>query len=279
MLGSEMLEQCRARGHEAVAPVRAEVDLTSPAGLERFFQNNKFEALVNCAGFSRVDDCEEPAPYAQALAVNATAPGWLAKFCKKAGSLLVHYSTDYVFDGEKEGLYLETDEPNPLNAYGRTKWMGERAILDQGPAFYLIRTSWLYGPRGKNFVKTLVGLLKTRARAEVVDDQRGAPTSTKDLAEFTLGLLEGKAERGLYHFSNSGETTRYGAALEIQKRMGLGGCEIVPVPSGKNPRPARRPANSRFNLDKAVRAWGRPIRPWAEALKEYLEKDLPRETA
>lgn len=274
MLGSKVLENCRARGHEVAAPSRAEADLASPVDLERFFQKNEFEALVNCAGFTGVDLCEEPSHAGEALAVNATAVGWLAKFCKASGRRLVHFSTDYVFDGKKAGAYSETDEPHPLNAYGRTKRMGEGMLLGEDPPFYLIRTSWVYGPNGKNFVSTIMELLKRRDRIEVVDDQVGAPTYTGDLAVFTLELLERNAQKGIYHFSNAGETSWHGIAVEVQRSLGLTACRVLPISSDKYQRAAKRPLNSRFDLRKALGFLRAPIRPWQEALRDHLKRDF-----
>ena len=279
MLGRKMAEEFKNRGFGVLTPPRGEVDLSVPQTLEKFFSENKFEALVNCAGFTRVDACEDPAQYPAALDVNATAVGSVAKLCTQTNRTLVHFSTDYVFNGVKKGLYGEADPLDPINAYGRTKYLGEKLILEQAPSFYILRTSWLYGPWGNHFVKTILGLLRTKARIEVVTDQMGAPTYTGDLAAFTLELLGKKAENGIYHFSNAGETSWYGFAMEIQKQTGLGSCEILPTTSDQYPRPAKRPANSRFDLSKAIHAIGHPLRSWQDALRHYLEKDLPLETA
>ena len=279
MLGSKAAEVFKAGGHELIAPPHPEADLNYPHSLEKFFKANSFDALVNCAGFTRVDACEEPARFSTALNANGSAVGWLAKFCRETGRVLVHYSTDYVFNGRKEGPYVEDDAPEPLNVYGRTKLQGEKLLLAQTPFFYLIRSSWVYGPRGSNFVDTIVHLLKTRLRIEVVRDQVGGPTYTGDLARFTLDLLEKKAGSGIYHFANEGWTSWHGFAQEIQKQTGLSRCQIVAVDSDKIFRPAERPANSRFDLAKATRAAGHPPRPWAEALREYLSKELKSEAA
>ncbi len=274
MLGSKIADVFRARGHELDCPPHAEADLEHPHTLERFFNSHAFDALVNCAAFTQVDACEEPAKFSMSLNVNGTAVGWLAKLCKKSNRILVHYSTDYVFDGRKEEPYVETDPTDPVNTYGRTKLQGEKLVLAENPFFYLVRSSWVYGPKGRNFVDTVVGLFKTRARLEVVDDQVGGPTYTGDLALFTGELLEKKAAPGTYHFAGSGYVSWYGFAKEIQKQTGLTRCEIVGVPSERVFRPAERPANSRFDLSKAAQAVGRAPRPWSEALKDYLEHEL-----
>lgn len=274
MLGSKVAGVLKAKGLELLCPPHAETDLNYPHTLEKFFNANAFDVLINCAAFTRVDACEEPAKFSMALNINGTAVGWLAKLCKKSNRVLVHYSTDYVFNGKKDGLYLEPDPVEPINVYGRTKRQGEKLILAENPFFYLIRSSWVFGPQGKNFVDTMVGLFKTRSRVEVVDDQVGGPTYTGDLARFTLELLEKKAAPGIYHFANEGYTSWYDFAREIQAQTGLTRCDVVPVPSDRVFRPAERPANSRFDLTKAAQALGHAPRPWQEALKDYLEHEF-----
>lgn len=273
MLGSKMLEVLKVRGHEVLAPPRSEVDLNRPHTIERFFKTQAFDVLINCAGFTRVDACEEAAKFSMALNINGTSVGWLAKFCKKTGRTLVHFSTDYVFDGKKEEPYGELDKPGPLNIYGKTKWQGEKLIQAENPVHYLIRTSWAFGPNGSNFVDSMLSLIRSRPKVEVVRDQLGGPTYTGDLAAFALDLLEKKAEPGLYHFANEGFTSWYGFAKEIQDQTGLQDCDIAPVYSDTVFRPAQRPANSRFDLSKAVKAVGRSSRPWADALSDYLAKE------
>jgi dTDP-4-dehydrorhamnose reductase len=186
----------------------------------------------------------------------------------------VHFSTDYVFDGQKPSPYLESDPTTPINIYGKTKLMGEKEIQEIGPAAYIIRTSWVYGPNGPNFVRTIAGLLKSKTQLPVVTDQVGGPTYTGDLASFALALLERKAQTGLYHFANGGYTSWNGFAQEIKKVLAITTCEILPATSEQFVRPARRPANSRFDLSKAAAVLGRPPRPWQDALKDYLEKEL-----
>ena len=273
MLGFKMAEVLKARGHELLTPPRSEVDLNRPHTIENFFNSKTFDTLINCAGFTRVDACEEAAKFSMVMNVNGTSVGWLAKLCKKTGRILVHFSTDYVFDGKKGEPYRETDEPDPLNIYGKTKWQGEKLIRAEDPFHYLIRASWVYGPGGNNFVDTMLSLLRSRPKVEVVRDQVGAPTYTGDLAVFVLELLEKKAESGLYHFANEGSTSWYLFAKEIQDQTGLQSCDIAPVYSDTVFRPALRPANSRFDLSKAVKAVGHPCRPWEAALDEYLAKE------
>ena len=279
MLGSKMAEILRARGHELLTPGREELNLNRPHTIEKYFKAASFEALVNCAGFTRVDACEEPAKFSMALSVNGTSVGWLAKFCRKTNRILVHFSTDYVFDGKKDEPYLETDAPDPLNIYGRTKRQGEKLIQAENPFFYLIRTSWVFGPKGDNFVDKIASLLKTKPRIEVVNDQIGAPSYTVDLALLTAELLEKKAQSGLYHFANAGTASWFDFAQEIRKQTGLISCEIASVSSENVFRPAQRPANSRMDCSKAAAAVGHAFRSWQEALADYLTKEIQHESA
>jgi len=279
MLGVKVAEVFRSRGHEIIAPSHSEVDLSRPYSLDKFFKTREFDLLINAAGFTRVDACEESARFYSAWNANATAAGWLAKLCKRTNRILVGFSTDYVFDGAKPSPYMEEDSPAPLNNYGRTKAQAEKLVLAENHPFYLIRASWFFGPGKENFVSRIAELMRTRPRLEVVRDQQGGPTYTGDLAQFTLELLEKKAEPGFYHFCNEGFTSWYGFAQEIQRQMGLQSCTLVPVLSASIFRPAQRPANSRLDTSKAVRTLGHPIRPWTEALQEYITKEYRNEPA
>lgn len=279
MLGSQIAELLRSRNHELLTPSHEELDLLYPHLIERFFLSNSFDALLNCAAYTRVDACEEPSKFAMVQTINGASLGWLGKFCRNLGRTLVHFSTDYVFDGKKEGPYVETDPTGPLNVYGCTKLQGEKLTVAEAPSHYLIRTSWVYGPRGDHFVKRMATLFRERSRVEVVRDQIGGPTCTGDLALFALNLLEKKAPFGLYHFANAGRASWYEFAKEIKSQLGNTQCELIPVYSDKIFRPAERPANSCFDISKAEAVLGAPIRTWQEALKEYLAKEFPREAA
>jgi len=273
MLGSKALEVFKQSGHELLTPLRSDLDLSREDQIEHYFKNNSFGVLVNCAGYTQVDACEDKEKAPMAWNVNGTAVGVLARCCKATGRVLVHFSTDYVFDGTKSEPYQETDKTNPVNVYGQTKLEGEKLLQAANPFYYLIRTSWVFGPNGPNFVKTIAGLLKTKPQIEVVTDQIGGPTYTGDLAGFALELLGKKAEAGLYHFANDGYTSWNGFAQEIKVLTGST-CEVAPTLSEKFVRPAKRPANSRFDLSKASHAAGHRPRPWQESLKDYLTKEL-----
>jgi dTDP-4-dehydrorhamnose reductase len=262
---------------DVISHDRASLDLADPAQLVQRVREAQPDVVVNAAAYTAVDRAEEDA--GTALTVNAVAPGLLARECRERGALLVHYSTDYVFDGAKAGPYVETDAVAPLNAYGRTKLQGEQAIARSGCPHVILRTSWVYGPRGGNFLLTMLRAGATRDELRVVDDQRGAPTSSLQLARLTrellaLGRPRLEASPGIYHATAAGETTWFGFAKAIfesrDKRP-----RLVPIPTSAWPTPARRPANSVLSSEKLAATFGVRIAPWREGLAEVLER-LPR---
>ncbi len=273
MLAAKVKEVFRKAGHELIAPTLEQLDLMHPKALEAFYKTGKFEGTVNCSGFTNVDACEDPVQYPMAFRINGPAVGEMAKLSKDSNRWMIHISTDYVFDGKGTNPWKETDIPKPINAYGRTKWEGEWKFQEAGNPGWIVRTSWLYGPNGKNFVKTMAGLLRQKERVEVVDDQVGGPTCTEDLAIFLLDLAETKPPAGLYHFANEGYVSWHGLSIAIRDEMGIKSCQVLPVTSDRFPRPARRPANSRFDLSKARSVSRHPLVPWREALKRYLAEE------
>lgn len=273
---------------EVIAHDRASLDLSDAARLAARIREARAELIVNAAAYTAVDRAESEEPLARA--VNAIAPGVIAAEAKRSGALLVHFSTDYVFDGAKAGPYVETDPPNPLNAYGRTKLEGERNIAQSGCAHLILRTSWVYGPRGKNFLLTMLKLGETRDELRVVDDQRGAPTSSLQLARalarllarddsprpITLGDLGRLGEApGVYHATASGETTWHGfatAIFEAARSAGVatGSPRVVAIPTREYPTPARRPANSVLSTAKLDETFGVRLEDWRAGLAETL---------
>ncbi|HEX5093920.1 MAG TPA: dTDP-4-dehydrorhamnose reductase [Burkholderiales bacterium] len=222
------------------------------------------DVIVNAAAYTAVDKAESERDLA--FAVNATAPRVLAEEAKRIGAMLVHYSTDYVFDGEKASPYVEDDPAQPINVYGESKLAGERAIRASGCRHLILRTSWVYGPRGKNFYLTMRRLAKERPALRVVDDQTGAPTSSLAIAAATPRLLE-KGTEGLYHMAAAGETTWCGFARVILERAGLA-TPVVGIPTKDYPTPARRPRNSRLDCSRLKAASGVALPPWEEQLAE-----------
>lgn len=222
------------------------------------------DVVVNAAAYTAVDKAESERD--QAFAVNATAPRVLAEEAKRIGALLVHYSTDYVFDGEKTAPYVEEDVPNPINVYGESKLAGEEAIRKSGCRHLILRTSWVYGPRGKNFYLTMRRIAKERPELRVVDDQVGAPTSSLAIARATAQLLPKGAE-GLFHMTAGGETSWCGFARAILARAGIP-TPVVGIRTEDYPTPARRPRNSRLDCSRLRAATGLILATWEAQLSE-----------
>jgi dTDP-4-dehydrorhamnose reductase len=250
-----------------------DIDITDKGALDRALSGGGFDVVINCAAFTAVDRAETERE--TALAVNATGAGNVAAAARAAGSRSVLVSTDYVFDGSKSGPYREDDEPCPVNYYGYTKLAGERLAADSDPDRLIVRTQWLYGAGGKNFVETMLALAETKKTISVVDDQWGSPTWTVDLAQAIAQLVEHRC-RGIYHVSNTGHTTWFDFArtiFEIEDKK----IEVVPITAAQYSAPAKRPANSVFDMTKLLKDTGHAPRQWAEALKDYLsirkEKD------
>ncbi|MDH4094672.1 MAG: dTDP-4-dehydrorhamnose reductase [Betaproteobacteria bacterium] len=222
------------------------------------------DVIVNAAAYTAVDKAETERD--AAFAVNATAPRVLAEEARRSGALLVHYSTDYVFDGEKPAPYVEADATNPINVYGASKLAGERAVAAAGGRYLILRTCWVYGPRGKNFYLTMLRLAKERPELHVVNDQVGAPTSSLSIARATVQLLQQDAQ-GLYHMAAAGETSWCGFARAILKGAGLA-TPVHAIGTKDYPTPARRPRNSRLDCSKLRREHGVALPPWEEQLAE-----------
>jgi dTDP-4-dehydrorhamnose reductase len=220
--------------------------------------------IVNAAAYTAVDKAE--AERDMAFAVNATAPRVLAEEAKRIGALLVHYSTDYVFDGTKPAPYVEDDATHPINVYGESKLAGEQAIARAGCRHLILRTSWVYGARGKNFFLTMRRLGKERPELRVVHDQVGAPTSSLAIAHATSQLLE-RGTEGLYHMTAAGETTWCGFARAILAGAGIA-TPVVGIRTENYPTPARRPTNSRLDCSRLKAAAGVQLPTWEEQLAE-----------
>lgn len=263
-----------------VAVDRDELDLADPDALRARVRALSPGLIVNPAAYTAVDRAETEA--AQARTINAVAPGILAEEAKRCGAILVHYSTDYVFDGSKDGPYLEDDVPKPLNVYGSTKLEGEQAIRASGVRHLILRLSWVYGRRGHNFLLTMQRLMRERAELKIVDDQVGAPTWSRLIAEATALILAQclsparGADRpepwGTYHLTCGGATSWYGFASAIAELGGYS-TRLIPIPTADYPTPARRPANSRLDNGKLERTFGVRLPDWREALELCLQTD------
>jgi dTDP-4-dehydrorhamnose reductase len=264
-VGYELARALPALG-ELSATDRASLDLADADALRRAVRAAKPDLIVNAAAYTAVDKAESEAELA--MRVNGIAPGVLAEEAKRAGALLVHYSTDYVFDGTKPSPYVEEDAPNPLSSYGRSKLAGERAVRDSGCRHLILRTSWVYGPRGKNFYLTIARKAAAGEPLRVVNDQRGVPTTSRFLAEKTVELVRRQAS-GLLHLVPADDTTWFGFAREIVRVAGSA-SEVQPIRTGEYPVAARRPANSVLDNRRAAAILG-PLPHWQALLAAVRE--------
>ncbi|WDV56373.1 dTDP-4-dehydrorhamnose reductase [Streptomyces coeruleorubidus] len=274
MLGHDVAEELTRRGEDVVGLDRAALDITRPAAVDTAVREHRPDLVVNCAAYTAVDDAESDE--ARALEINGDGPRLLARACAAHDARLIHVSTDYVFSGEaRETPYPEDHPTGPRTAYGRTKLAGERAVLEELPgASAIVRAAWLYGVHGTNFVRTMIGLEARRDTLDVVDDQRGQPTWSADVAEriADLGVRLGPDAHGVFHATNSGEATWYELAREVFSLIGADPDRVRPTSSAAFPRPAPRPAYSAL----AHRRWqeiGLPLpRDWRSALHEALPR-------
>ncbi len=261
MLGQAIMETWPE--HDMVGLDRPDIDITKPLEIRPALITYKPAAAINCAAYTAVDQCETEEDKADA--VNGTAVGYIARACDTAHIPLVHISTDYVFDGNKSEGYSEDDQVGPpSNAYGRTKLHGEEQLRLNAQRHYLVRTSWLYGPGGKNFVQTMLELGRSKPELKVVNDQHGKPTYTRDLSLFIKSLLVDRAPFGTYHGVNEAPTTWYDFTQEIFRQSGIT-TPVLPCSSAEFPRPAKRPEWSILLNTKRP-----PLRLWTEALSDYL---------
>jgi dTDP-4-dehydrorhamnose reductase len=269
MLGSDLLSElspaCDVSGMDL-----PNIDIARLDQCHRIVQEFLPNVIINAAAFTRVDDCETKE--ALAYAVNGEGPGNLAKAAAVAGALLVHYSTDYVFDGLKENAYMEEDAPHPQNVYGKSKLLGEELIRQNCPNHLILRTSWLFGPNGPNFIKTIVNAARGGNPLRVVNDQRGSPTYTKDVAAHTMRMIQAGC-RLTYHLTNSGVCTWHELASKALEWAGIN-VAIQAVSSNEFPRPAVRPRNSVL-ANAHLESDGLPLmRHWQSAAREYVELSL-----
>lgn len=256
-----------------------EIDLTDGASIRRWVREVQPSVIINAAAYTAVDKAE--ADFERANQINGLAPALLAEEAKLLGALLVHYSTDYVYDGTKNSPYVESDAPNPLSAYGRSKLSGDEAILQSGVNHLIFRLCWVYGARGQNFMLTMMRLAREREKLRVVRDQFGCPTWSRMIAETTalalsraLGATDRAAVNGVYHLAAQGQTSWHGFAEAIIALMPEGEkkCRTVePIPTTEYPLPAKRPAYSVLSCEKLQRAFGLQLPEWHTSLKQVLE--------
>lgn len=271
------LQQCLGDLGQLHVLGRDRLDLAQPEAIRAQVQHLAPDLIINAAAYTAVDQAESEPELAFAL--NARAPGIFAEEADRLGIPLIHYSTDYVFDGDKATPYTEDDEPNPLNVYGRSKLAGEQAIKAVASQHLILRTSWVYSRHGRNFLLTMQRLLQEQPQLRIVADQIGAPTWAGTLATSTRLLIErwlaGQAGTwGTYHLSARGETSWFGFAQAIGahlKAQGLPCAELLPIPSSAYPTPARRPLNSRLDCSLLQRQWQVSQPHWQQALIDCLK--------
>lgn len=266
MLGQDLVKVFSAdKNYDVIAWDLENLDITNKNDVFEKIGKLKPKIIINAAAYTDVDRCEDMAKKDLCMKVNGEAVGYLASCASKLNAILVHYSTDYVFSGKKQEGYKEDEkEIAPINFYGKSKALGEKKLKENTKKFYLIRTSWLYGKGGRNFVDTMLKLSKTKKELKVVNDQHGKPTYTLDLAKKTKELIDKNLPYGIYHITNEGETTWFSFAKKIFELAKIN-VKVIPCTSAEFPRPASRPAYSSLINTKLS-----PLRPWKEALKEYL---------
>jgi dTDP-4-dehydrorhamnose reductase len=269
MLGRDLVAMLRQQGAPVTALSKQDLDITDRAAVFSALAGDRPDVVVNCAAWTAVDLAEDRE--AQALAVNGAGTGHVAAGCARVGATMIQLSTDYVFAGTARQPYPEDAAPGPASAYGRTKLAGEQAVLRELPDHgYVLRTAWLYGAHGANFVATMIALEGQQPTVAVVDDQRGQPTSTTAVAERIIALAAAGAPAGVYHATCSGQTTWFGLAREVFRLIGADPERVRPVSSGGLSRPAPRPGYSVLAHGAWAQAGLAPLRDWQSALSRAL---------
>ena len=246
------------------------LDISSEVEIKAYFKNSSYDYCINCAAYTAVDKCEDEKENSEQ--VNHQGVAVLADACKEFDVVLIHISTDFVFDGKNNRAYIETDKTNPINYYGKSKLLGEEAIQNRLDKYYILRTSWLYSSFKSNFVKTMLKLSESRDVLNIIDDQIGTPTYARDLAKVILRIIEErKLEYGIYHYSNEGVASWYDFAKMIfeysNKRI-----SILPIATEQYPLPAERPIFSVLNKNKIKKGLNITIPHWTESLKDCIKK-------
>ncbi|MFA5422484.1 MAG: dTDP-4-dehydrorhamnose reductase [Phycisphaerae bacterium] len=263
MLGSDLI---KIYNDNATVFDQPDFDITNYEQLRSVVESH--ETIINCAAYTNVDGAESQREFAHKI--NADAAGRLGELAGEKNKYVLHISTDFVFDGKLDRPYVETDEPNPINEYGRSKLAGERALIESGCHYCILRLEWTFGLNGNNFVKKLLQLANEKDRLKVVTDQLGSPTATKEAAK-AIHKLESEQVEGIFHFAAAGYASRFEIAKFIFDNKSVN-VELEPCTSEEFKRPAKRPLNSRFCCDKIAAVLDGPIGPWQGPLKEFLEK-------
>lgn len=267
-LGQDVMTALAARGHEAIGIDRAEADITDEAQVTEVITAAKPDAVIHCAAYTAVDRAEEETALCTRINVDGTR--FIARAAQRCGAKLVYISTDYVFDGSGDTPFLPTDATGPLNVYGQTKLQGEKAARAECARTFVVRTSWVFGAHGNNFVKTMRRLGTERETVSVVCDEVGAPTYTPDLAALLCEMIESEAY-GIYHATNEGVCTRNELAQAVMETFGLS-CRVEPITGDQYPTLATRPHNSRLSKDCLEQAGFSRLPDWKDALARYANE-------
>jgi len=273
ILGSSLIAECKLEKISYDAPSSSSLDIRVQDEIQSYFSSHRPSSIVNCAAWTDVENSE--IEFEKAFELNAHAIRYIALAAKQAEIPVVHISTDYVFDGTKKMMYSENDTTSPTNGYGASKLQGENNLLGILPeSAYIIRTSWLYGTTGKNFVKSILRKALAEERIQVVNDQIGSPTNSEDLARGILGILGKKPEEGIYHYSNKGQITWYEFASKIYELAGADVGLVEPTDSKSYSSPVKRPARSVLSTEKWRKADITKIVPWDESLFKIFPRIL-----
>ena len=265
-LGYDVVNELKKRGHEAVGVDIEEMDITDEESVNRVIREAAPDAVIHCAAYTAVDAAEDNQELCRA--VNARGTGNIARVCKALDIRMMYISTDYVFNGQGTRPWEPDDTREPLNIYGQTKYEGELEVEENLKKYFIVRIAWVFGVNGKNFIKTMLNLGKTRDKLSVVADQIGSPTYTFDLARLLVDMIETE-KYGRYHATNEGLCSWYDFACEIFKQAGMN-VTVEPVTSDQFPVKAKRPMNSRISKDKLTENGFQPLPSWQDALRRYL---------
>lgn len=268
-LGYDVKKELTQRGYEVIGVDKEEMDLTVEEEIKNCINSHNPDWVIHCAAYTAVDSAEENE--ALCRKINASSVMTIAIMCKELDIPMIYISTDYIFDGSKEGEYIEDDLANPINIYGKTKYEGElyvQAILDK---YYIVRISWVFGENGKNFIDTMLNLSKSKDKISVINDQIGSPTYTKDLAPLLVDMLE-TDKYGVYHATNEGYCTWYEFAKHIFDVANID-IEVSKILTSEYPSIATRPMNSKMSKEKLIEAGFKPLRNWKDAVEEYIGGD------
>lgn len=268
-LGYDLLKELGKRGHEAIGIDIQDLDITRFADVEKYIKNVRPDAVIHCAAYTAVDAAEDN--IGQCMRVNCIGTGNIAHVCGELNIRMLYLSTDYIFDGQGERPWEPDDEANPINAYGQSKYEGEKAVIQDVLKYFIVRISWVFGVNGSNFVKTMLKYGKKKGAVSVVNDQIGSPTYTPDLSVLLADMIESN-KYGVYHATNEGLCSWYEFACEIFRQAGMDNVKVTPVTTEEYPVKAKRPLNSRMSKAKLDAKGFNRLPDWHDALTRFLKE-------